>query len=121
MIAGSILMARRAGTQVATSAAAIRMADVMSYLGRNIHRMAISNHRLLDFDGDRLISVEGLRAREPVVDNDAVGDGVAPPRRPARHPARFRSHQAVRVSGEHLSRGPRLATPAAAVASTDEQ
>ena len=53
------------------------------------------------------ISVEGLRAREPVVDDDAVGDGVSPPLRPTHSPAWFRSHPTVGVSGEHLSRGPR--------------
>ena len=81
---------------------------VLRYLGRYTHRVAISNRRLLAFDGDQVSFQWKDYARENRSSHDdAVGDGVSPPLRPTHSPAWFRSHPTVRVSREHLSRGPR--------------
>ena len=81
---------------------------VLRYLGRYTHRVAISNHRLLAFDGDRVtFSLEGLRPRRPAAHDDAHRDGVSAPLRPAHPAARLRPHPPVRLSREHLSRRPR--------------
>jgi hypothetical protein len=37
--------------------------QVLRYLGRYTHRVAISNHRLLAFDQERNFPLEGLRPR----------------------------------------------------------
>ena len=69
---------------------------VLRYLGRYTHRVAISNHRLLAFDGERVtFSLEGLRPRRPVAHDDAHRDGVSPPLRPAYPAARVCPHPAV--------------------------
>ena len=78
---------------------------VLRYLGRYTHRVAISNHRLLAFDGDHVtFSVEGLRPWRPAAHDDALRHGVSAPLRPAHPAARLRPHPAVGVSREHLSR-----------------
>jgi hypothetical protein len=77
---------------------------VLRYLGRYTHRVAISNHHLLAFDGDH------VRAWRCASHDDAHGHGVSPPLRPTHSPARLRAHPAVGVSREHVpdrSRGPR--------------
>ena len=80
---------------------------VLRYLGRYTHRVAISNHRLLAFDGDHVtFSLEGLRPWRPAPHDDALGHGVSAPLRPAHPAARLRAHPAVGLSREHLSRPP---------------
>ncbi len=49
-------------------------AQVLRYLGRYTHRIAISNHRLLAFDGERVTSAR--RSGVPVVGKDGLGDQV---------------------------------------------
>ena len=80
---------------------------VLRYLGRYTHRVAISNHRLLAFDGARVTFHWKDYAHGDVQrDDDALGDGVSPPLR-ATHPAAWlRAHPAIGLSREHLSRGP---------------
>ena len=81
---------------------------VLRYLGRYTHRVAISNHRLLAFDGERVtVSVEGLRPWRPAPHDDALRDGVSPALRPTHSAARLRPHPPVGVSREHLPRRPR--------------
>ena len=88
---------------------------VLRYLGRYTHRVAISNHRLLAFDGDHVtFSLEGLRPWRPAPHDDALGHGVSAPLRPAHPAARLRPHPAVGLSREHLSRRPRRARAHAA-------
>ena len=55
----------------------------------------------------RHVSVEGLRPRRSAAHDDAIGDGVSAPLRPAHPAARLRPHPAVGVSREHLSHRPR--------------
>ena len=94
---------------------------VLRYLGRYTHRVAISNHRLLAFDGEHVTFqwkdyAHGDQRRTMTL----IRDGVSAPLRPAHPAARLRAHPAVGVSREHLSRrpawrsrGPLLATPVA--------
>ena len=77
---------------------------VLRYLGRYTHRVAISNHRLLAFDGrPRHLPVERLCPWRPAPHDDARHHGVSPPLRPAHSAARLRAHPAVGFSGERLS------------------
>ena len=81
---------------------------VLRYLGRYTHRVAISNHRLLAFDGEHVtFRLQGLRPWRPAPHDDAHRDGVSPPLRPTHSPARLRAHPAVGISREHLPGRPR--------------
>ena len=73
--------------------------QVLRYLGRYTHRVAISNHRLLAFDAERVsFPLEGLRARKQTRPNDAGGNGVSTPLLSARASQRLRPHPSLRVS-----------------------
>ena len=84
---------------------------VLRYLGRYTHRVAISNHRLLAFDGERVTFrwkdyAHGDQRRTMTL----TGDGVSAPLRPAHPAARLCPHPAVWLSREWLShRAPRAA------------
>ncbi len=81
---------------------------VLRYLGRYTHRVAISNHRLRAFDGERVtFQWKDYAHDESVAHDDAVGDGVSPPLRAAHPAARLRPHSAVGLSRQHLSDHPR--------------
>ena len=85
---------------------------VLRYLGRYTHRVAISNHRLLAFDGEHVtFHWKDYAHGDAAANDDAVGDGVSAPLRPTHSAARLRAHPAVGLSREHLSRGPRGARP----------
>jgi len=47
--------------------------QVLDSVGRYTHRVAISNHRLLDIENDEPLSVEGLSSGRPNQDDDLVG------------------------------------------------
>ncbi len=79
-------------------------AAALQYLGRYTHRVAISNHRLIAFDGERVT----FRWKDDTHDGQwrtmtAHGDGVSPALRAARAPTRLRAHSAVWLSGERVS------------------
>ena len=81
---------------------------VLRYLGRYTHRVAISNHRLRAFDGERVtFQWKDYAHEQSVAHDDAVGDGVSASLRPAHSAARLRPHSAVGLSREHLSDHPR--------------
>ena len=117
--AASTCATRRSGTPSSTrssrptgsstpSRPSVGASAVLRYLGRYTHRVAISNHRLLAFDGDRVTFqwkdyAHGDQRRTMTL----VRDGVSAPLRPAHPAARLRPHPAVGLSREHLSDGPR--------------
>ena len=73
--------------------------QVLRYLGRYTHRVAISNHRLLAFEADRVTFrwkdyAHGWQTRP----NDAGGNGVSAPLLSARASQRLRPHPSLRVS-----------------------
>jgi hypothetical protein len=74
---------------------------VLRYLGRYTHRVAISNHRLLAFDGERVtFRWKDYGARQQATADDAHGH-----RLPAALPAtcsaaRIRAHSTVRLPGQ---------------------
>jgi hypothetical protein len=75
---------------------------VLRYLGRYTHRIAMSNHRLLCFDGERVTIrwkdyAHGNKQKKMTLGSD----GVPPPLYPA-HPATgLRPHTAIRIPHEH--------------------
>src|SRR6185312_3706891 len=75
---------------------------VLRYLGRSTHRIAMSNHRLLSFDGERVTIrwkdyAHGNKQKKMTLGSD----GVPPPLYPA-HPATgLRPHTAIRIPHEH--------------------
>ena len=77
---------------------------VLHYLARYTHRVAISNHRLVDVrrrPGD--VSVEGLPPREPGPPHDPQRGGIPPALLPPRAAERFRADPVLRVSRPSLS------------------
>jgi len=49
--------------------------QVLRFIGPYTHRVAISNHRLVAFDGEQhQVPVEGLRAQQRTEKNAARGD-----------------------------------------------
>ncbi len=84
---------------------------VLRYLGRYTHRVAISNHRLLAFDGEHVtFSYKDYAHGDAASHDDAHRHGVSPPLRPTHPAARLRAHPPVGISREHLPgrpRGPR--------------
>jgi hypothetical protein len=77
--------------------------QVLRYLGRYTHRVAISNHRLLAFDGRAgNVPLEGLCARQQTAQNDAYSDGVSAAVHPARTATWLRAHSSFRVSRQQL-------------------
>ena len=77
---------------------------VLRYLGRYTHRVAISNHRLLAFDGEHVtFSLEGLRPWRPAPHDDAHRHGVSASLRPTHPAARLRAHPPVGIPREHVS------------------
>ena len=55
-------------------------AQVLDYVGRYTHRVAISNNRLLSMDNGKVqLPLEGLPGRQPPEDDDAGWWGVHPP------------------------------------------
>jgi hypothetical protein len=79
--------------------------QVLRYLGRYTHRVAISNHRLLAFDGERVT----FRWKDY-----AHGNGVPTAFQPTRAAARLRAHPPVRVSRQQLPHRSAQACPATA-------
>ena len=74
-------------------------AAVLRYLGRYTHRVAISNHRLIAFDGERVTFRWKDYAHDgQLAHDDAHRDGVSPALRPACAPTRLRPHSAVWLS-----------------------
>jgi hypothetical protein len=81
---------------------------VLRYLGRYTHRVAISNHWLRAFDGERVTFqwkdyARANQSRSMTV----VGDGVSAALRPAHSATRVRPHSAVGLSREYLPDHPR--------------
>ena len=73
--------------------------QVLDYLGRYTHRIAISNQRLRSLDdGAVAVSLHRLpqQRRRPPQDHDAGGDRVHPPHAAARAPARIPPHPLLR-------------------------
>ena len=86
---------------------------VLRYLGRYTHRVAISNHRLIAFDGERVtFQWKDYAHGESVAHDDAHRDGVSPALRAARAAARLRPHSAVWLSRQRLSHRAPRARPA---------
>jgi hypothetical protein len=80
---------------------------VLRYLGRYTHRVAISNHRLLSFDGDHVTFSSKDYAHGPASHDDAHRHGVSAPLRSAHPPTRLRTHSPVGIPGAHLPNGAR--------------
>ena len=58
---------------------------MLRYLGRYTHRIAISNHRLVSFDGKHVrFPLEGLRPRRQARHHEAQGKRVSAPLLPPR-------------------------------------
>ena len=77
---------------------------VLRYLGRYTHRVAISNHRLLAFDGERVtFRWKDYSHGSPLAHDDRDSDGVSPTLRPACPAARVCPHPAVWLSRQWLS------------------
>ena len=80
---------------------------VLHYLARYTHRVAISNHRLVDVDRRRrVLSVEGLSPRQSSADAHARGGGVSPPLPPPCPPEALRPHSLLRRPRVTLSDRP---------------
>ena len=78
--------------------------QVLRYLGRYTHRVAISNHRLLAFDQERVTfrwKDYAHNGRQGSADAD--NDGVLAPLLSARAAQRLRPHPSLRVSRQSLS------------------
>ena len=76
--------------------------QVLRYLGRYTHRVAISNHRLLAFDGEHVTFrwkdyAHGNKQRKMTLE----ADGVPAPLYPAHSAAGLRPHPAIRIPHEH--------------------
>ena len=82
---------------------------VLRYLGRYTHRVAISNHRLIAFDGERVtFQWKDYAHGESVAHDDADRHGVSPALRAAHPAAWLCPHSAVWLSRQHVSdRAPR--------------
>ena len=94
-------------------------ARVLRYLGRYTHRVAISNQRLLSFDGrSRKLPMERLCARQQAAHHDAHRERVPAPILPTCAAQRLRSHPPLRLSRQrtpdrsHRARSPAACLPA---------
>ncbi len=73
-------------------------AHVLHYLARYTHRVAISNHRLVDVTNDhRLVSVEGLSPRQSDAHAHARRRRVSSPLSPPRPAEALRPHPVLRL------------------------
>lgn len=78
--------------------------QVLRYLGRYTHRVAISNQQsaLIGFRWRAShLPLERLRARQQAAEDDPASDGVSAPLHPAHSAARLRPHPAVRNPHQH--------------------
>jgi hypothetical protein len=75
--------------------------QVLKYLARYTHRIAISNRRLISVD-DRTVTfpLQGLRSRQPAAHDDPRRRRVPPPLPPARRPTRIHAHPPLRPAGQ---------------------
>ena len=89
--------------------------QVLKYLARYTHRVAISNSRLVKLDGrPGDVPLQGLRRRPAAEDADAVGGGVPAAFRAARVAEGLREDPALRPAGQSLPGGEAAGLPAVA-------
>ena len=87
--------------------------QVLRYLGRYTHRVAISNHRLLAFDGERVtFRWKDYAHGEQTAQDDARGDGVPAPILPARTTQGLRPDSPLRLFGKLAACLPAALMPA---------
>ena len=78
--------------------------QVLDYVGRYTHRVAISNNRLLDIeDGQVRFQWKDYRDKRPAENDDAFGRGVHPPVPSPRFAGRFPAHSLLRLPRQSLS------------------
>ena len=81
-------------------------AQVLKYLARYTHRVAISNHRLVKLEAGRVtFRYKDYADEHKQQDDDVASSGVPAPVRAARVAARVREDPALRVAGEPLPSG----------------
>ncbi len=89
--------------------------QVLRYLGRYTHRVAISNHRFVGLrPGTHHVPLEGLCSRWQTKHDDAFCHGVLASLLPPRAPQRVRTHPSLRVFCQSRSRFPLGLVPATA-------